>query len=170
MKLMNKIILKSLNSTLISLSPLIIYIIALLIAPEKTDAVVSVMREFVFGFSQEEIITTMAVLGVVLAALAFYDLYWKVQRNRKKIAISMPFKEVPSGKVYKQIYADMDKEMSIHTKRLTDIVFEPESTDTLDPDRFKFLLHLIVGFREKNPEILEDLNTYCEEKYRQLKR
>lgn len=167
---MNKIILKSLNSTLISLSPLIIYIIALLIAPEKTDAVVSVMREFVFGFSQEEIITTMAVLGVVLAALAFYDLYWKVQRNRKKIAISMPFKEVPSGKVYKQIYADMDKEMSIHTKRLTDIVFEPESTDTLDPDRFKFLLHLIVGFREKNPEILEDLNTYCEEKYRQLKR
>lgn len=170
MKSMNKIILKSLNSTLISLSPLIIYIIALLIVPEKTDAVVSVIREFVFGFSQEEIITTMAFLGVVLAVLAFYDLYWKVQRNRKKIAISMPFKEVPSGKVYKQIYADMDKEMSIHTKRLTDIVFEPESTDTLDPDRFKFLLHLIVGFREKNPEILDDLNTYCKDQYSHMKR
>lgn len=162
---MNKAVLKSIKSVFISTSPLLIYIVALIIAPEATEKYMGIFSSFVFGISQDNLIKAIIFLGVILAVLTFYDLYWKVHRNRKKIIRSMPFQEIPTGKVFEQLYVDIDKEVRLNTSRLAEALVNPKHAKTFDLKRTKTMLDLVIGLREKDPEILEELNTYCKNRY-----
>ncbi|WP_404338012.1 hypothetical protein [Planococcus rifietoensis] len=162
---MNKVVSKSLKSAFISTSPLLVYIVALIIAPEATEKYVGIFSSFIFGISQGDLIKAILFLGVLLTVLAFYDLYWKIHRNRKKIIRAMPFEEIPTGKVFEQLYADIDKEVRFNTSRLAEALVDPKETKKIDLKHTKTMLELVIGLREKDSEILEELNAYCKNRY-----
>lgn len=157
---------KSFIQALIGTSPLLLYILAFIFFPEKTVEFAEGIRTLPDRIGEGNFLVTIVLLAVLLAALSFYDLYWKVRVNRKKIVEGMPFTEMPTGRIYKQIKADIDKETKYYSKKMADMLLNLKKDDSIDLTRAKTLMDLHNGLKEKDRSILNKLNSYCEMEYK----